>query len=69
MREVVFLAEREGKRILAVVTLNMERVAGGAPIFFAQNEEERERIALYIAKTLDAMVHDLENGTYIIVRH
>ena len=57
------------KRILAVVTLNMDRVAGGAPVFLAQNEEERERIALYIARTLDAMVHDLENGTYIIVRH
>lgn len=57
------------KRILAVVTLHMDRVAGGAPVFLAQDEEERERIALYIARTLDAMVHDLENGTYIIVRH
>ena len=63
------MGEREGSRILAAVTLNREQVAGGAPIFFARSEEERERIASYIAKTLNAMVHDLENGTYIIVRH
>lgn len=62
-------AREENKRILAVVTLNMDQVAGGAPIFFARSEEERERIAMYIAKILDAMVHDLENGTYLIVRH
>jgi hypothetical protein len=60
---------REEKRILAVVTLDGEHVAGGAPIFVAKSEEEREQIAMYIAKALDAMVHDLENGTYIIVRH
>ncbi|MDD3652795.1 MAG: hypothetical protein PHO01_01225 [Desulfotomaculaceae bacterium] len=55
--------------ILAVVTLNMERVSGGTPIFFAQNEEEQERTALYLAKILDAMTHDLGNGIYVIVRH
>lgn len=57
------------KRILAVVTLNMNHVDGGAPIFFARNQEEQAKIARYLAQTLDAMVHDLENGTYIIVRH
>lgn len=57
------------QKIMAVVTMNMDHVAGGAPIFFARDEEEREKLALYLSKTLDAMVHDLENGTYIIVRH
>lgn len=56
-------------KILAVVTLNMEQVSGGAPIFFARDEEERERMAMYLGRILDAMVHDLENGTYIVVRH
>lgn len=56
-------------KILAVVTLNMEQVSGGAPIFFARDEEERERMAMYLGRILDAMVHDLENGTYILVRH
>lgn len=57
------------KKILAVVTLDMDRVAGGAPIFYAANEDEREKTARYLARILDAMVHDLENGTYIIVAH
>ena len=55
--------------VLAVVTLNMDQVGGGAPIFFARNEDEQEKIARYLSKILDAMVHDLENGTYIVVRH
>ncbi|MCL6638614.1 MAG: hypothetical protein K6T80_02895 [Firmicutes bacterium] len=55
--------------ILAVVTLHLDRVSGGAPIFLAGGEEEQEKIARYLGKILDAMVHDLENGTYIIVRH
>ncbi|OPY58929.1 MAG: hypothetical protein A4E55_00535 [Pelotomaculum sp. PtaU1.Bin035] len=55
--------------ILAVITLQMEKVSGGAPIFFARDEEEQEKIALYLSKILDAMVHDLENGTYVVVRH
>lgn len=57
------------QRILAVVTMDRQRVGGGAPIFEVASEEEREKVAMYIAKTLDAMVHDLENGSYIIVRH
>ncbi len=56
-------------RIMAVVTLNMDIVAGGAPIFFARNQEEQVKMARYLARTLDAMVHDLENGVYIIVKH
>lgn len=55
--------------ILAVITLNMEEVGGGAPIFFARDEEKQEKIALYLSRMLDATVHDLENGTLIIIRH
>jgi hypothetical protein len=43
----------------------MEMVSGGAPIFFARNEEEMERVAGYLSTILDAMVHDLGNGSYI----
>lgn len=56
-------------RILAVVTLDKSRVGGGAPIFVASDQDEQEKVALYVAKALDAMVHDLENGSYIIVKH
>ena len=55
--------------ILAVVTLKMDQVSGGAPIFSARDEEEQGKTAMYLGKILDAMVHDLENGTYIVVRH
>lgn len=55
--------------ILAIVTLDRELVGGAAPIFYAKNEEERERLALYLSRITKGMVHDLENGTYIIVKH
>lgn len=61
--------EGSGSGILAVISLNKDLVSGGAPIFFARNEEEMETVAGYLEKILDAMVHDLGNGTYIVVRH
>lgn len=61
--------EGEVSNILAVITTNMEMVSGGAPIFFARNEEEMETVAGYLSTILDAMVHDLGNGSYIVVRH
>jgi len=44
-------------------------VAGGAPILIAPEPRERERLALYLSRILNAMVHDLENGVLILVRH
>ncbi|MCL4426264.1 MAG: hypothetical protein M1299_12300 [Firmicutes bacterium] len=44
-------------------------VAGGAPILIAPEEVERERLALYLSRILNAMVHDLENGVLILVKH
>ncbi|MCG0274702.1 MAG: hypothetical protein L5655_00875 [Thermosediminibacteraceae bacterium] len=55
--------------ILAVVTLDGKQPASGVPVFYAKDEEERNKIALHLAKILSGMVHDLENGSYIIVRH
>ncbi|SES65019.1 hypothetical protein SAMN05660297_00091 [Natronincola peptidivorans] len=56
--------------IIAIVTLNKDMVnSSTAPIFYAANEEHLERLALLIAKTTRGMVHDLEGGTYIIVKH
>jgi len=63
------LSAHETSGILAVVTLDKDLVTGGVPIFLARSEEEREKIALFVSKSLDAMVHDLENGCYIIIRH
>ncbi len=58
------------ENILAIVTINKDVVnSGSIPIFFAEDSEERERIALLIAKVVKGMVHDLENGCYVIVKH
>lgn len=58
------------EKILAVVTLDEKKVIpGGVPIFLAENEQERNKTALLLAKITTAMVHDLENGCYIIVKH
>ncbi|HHU93023.1 MAG TPA: hypothetical protein GXZ20_07835 [Halanaerobiaceae bacterium] len=57
--------------ILAIITTKKlrDKVAGGAPIFFADNEEEVEELSSLLARITLAMVHDLENGIKIIVRH
>ncbi|HHV62207.1 MAG TPA: hypothetical protein GXX51_06170 [Firmicutes bacterium] len=55
--------------VLAVVTVGKEKVAGQAPIFYARDEAEMERIAIYISRITGGIVHDLENGVYIIVKH
>ncbi|MCC5911884.1 MAG: hypothetical protein JJT76_15805 [Clostridiaceae bacterium] len=57
--------------IIAIVTTNKDMVGGSsnAPVFYASDEEHLERLALLISKTTTGMVHDLEGGTYIIVKH
>ncbi|HHT42655.1 MAG TPA: hypothetical protein GX014_04560 [Firmicutes bacterium] len=57
------------KLILAVVALDKTQVGGGAPIFFAHDEEEQHEVALLIAKVLGAAVHDLQNGVLVVVQH
>lgn len=56
------------KVILAVITQDPQLV-GGAPVFIASSQEEQERIALYLSRVLDGMVHDLGNGVFVIVNH
>lgn len=56
--------------ILAIVTLDKKKiVSSGVPVFTAENEKEQEKTSLLIAKITAGMVHDLENGCYIIVKH
>jgi predicted FMN-binding regulatory protein PaiB len=44
-------------------------LAAGVPLFLARNAEEQQKIAAYLARILNGMVHDLENGVLIVVRH
>jgi hypothetical protein len=58
------------ERIIAIVTLSEQKIwGGGCPVFEATSFEELERISLSLSRILDGAVHDLENGTYIIVKH
>jgi len=56
-------------RIVAVVTLRQDLGAGGVPVFPVSSDEERERVARLLAKILQGTIHDLEDGSYVIVRH
>ena len=55
--------------ILAIVTADPEKVRGSGPLFVASNPEEQQKISLPLARILGGIVHDLENGVYIIVKH
>ncbi|MFY9114727.1 MAG: hypothetical protein WAO23_05755 [Dethiobacteria bacterium] len=58
------------KYILAVITIDPSLVAGGgAPIFYVSDVEEQEKVATYLARITEGVVHDLENGVYIVVKH
>ncbi len=57
------------KIILAVVTIHRDKVGGGAPVFYAKDEDEMQQISFQLEKILDGMAHDLQNGTMIIVKH
>ena len=58
------------KSILAIVTPDRQAVApGGAPVFYAATRADAERKAQLMARILDAMVHDVGDETFILVRH
>ncbi|MGI6097397.1 MAG: capping complex subunit for YIEGIA [Dethiobacteria bacterium] len=57
------------KEILAAITINPELVGGGIPIFIAQDRAEQDKIATYLARITEGVVHDLENGVYVLARH
>ncbi len=58
--------------ILAIVTTerHQDKVeAGAAPLFYAQDKEELEYIAMLISRLTKSMAHDLGNGVYILIKH
>lgn len=58
-------------RIVAIVTMEGERVSGGgAPIFVEKDGEVAQQTAFLLEKIMDASAHDLKNGSFILVdRH
>jgi hypothetical protein len=61
------------KIVLASVVLPEAKdliLSGGTgPIFIARDSDEQQRIAMYISRICEGVIHDLENGILIIVRH
>jgi hypothetical protein len=57
------------EKIIAIVTSTPDLVAGGSPIFIVKDEQELIERAFLLEKILDAMVHKLNESTYIIVKH
>jgi len=56
--------------IVAIITGDDSRVEAGAPpVFRVADPKERERIAKYIGVVTLGAVHDLRDGTYIVVKH
>lgn len=57
------------EELVAVVTINKEAIGGDIPIFFATNPEDQARVANSLSRILKAMVHDVGDGVFILVRH
>ncbi|NLT20488.1 MAG: hypothetical protein GXY16_05765 [Syntrophomonadaceae bacterium] len=56
--------------ILAIVTMDYSLVqGGGCPVFLAENATQQNKISMLLARILGGIVHDLENGVYLIVKH
>lgn len=54
--------------MFAIVTTDKNAVlyGGMAPVFYAQNNVERDRVAMWLCRITNAIVHDLHNGTVIL---
>jgi len=57
------------KYILAVITTNPAKIAGGAPVFTCGTKEEMEFVAANLEAILDGIAHGLGEELYIIVKH
>ena len=57
------------KCILAVITTDVSKFAGGAPLFTCHSTEEMEFVATNLEAILDGIAHRLQENVYIIVKH
>ena len=55
---------------LAVITTDKNmKFGGGCPIFYAEDDKDLQHKAMLMAKSVGGMVHDMTNGTFIVVKH
>lgn len=57
------------KAILAVITLDKEQVAGGAPIFICSTKTEMDLFSTNLEAIMDGIAHRLSDEVCIIVKH
>lgn len=57
------------KAVIAVITTNKQKIAGGAPIFICDDRKELEFIAANLEAITDGIAHSLSKELYIIVKH
>lgn len=55
---------------LGIITTdkNMKNI-GGCPLFYANDEQDLQKKAMLMAKSVGGMVHELDKGILIIVKH
>lgn len=62
-------SERPNYQILAIVTLQKNRILGGSQLsLLAEDEEQQKRITQDIAKAMKADVVKMKDGDYLILR-
>ncbi|KAA0550276.1 hypothetical protein FZW96_02760 [Bacillus sp. BGMRC 2118] len=57
------------KYILAVVTTDSSKVAGGTAIFTCSETKEMDEYAKNLEAILDGIAHKISEDVYIIVKH
>jgi hypothetical protein len=58
------------KVILAVIALERDQVeGGGTPVFYAKDKEQQEKMATTLSRITEGVVHELDNGLKILVKH
>ncbi|WP_282034183.1 capping complex subunit for YIEGIA [Metabacillus indicus] len=57
------------KYILAAVTTNPAKVAGGTAVFIVKDKEEMDFFAKNLEAILDGIAHGIGEDLYIIVKH
>ncbi len=62
------MASSPTPQVFCVITTDKELVMpGGAPVLIAKDKEEQSRLAMWICRITDAIVHDLHNGVWLLV--
>jgi hypothetical protein len=57
-------------KLVSVITTDKGNVGGGAPIFYAKDREDLQKVSHLLEKVLDCAAHEVHEDLFIIVdRH